>query len=173
MTNRPAYWDTLTEDERGDYDAYDPFKEKGNGKDWTKPHIGEEGGLVIVRAADVGRGSRLDLGRAHRPRQADHRRRCARCRQVSDRGLYRRSHHPARTLAARRTGIARRCRHIGIGRQHRSTWVPRLIAAGADLDRAHFVKMVIDEQGKRRTFNLQSDLEKLGEQLNALQKPNW
>ena len=53
MTNRPAYWDTLTEDERGDYDAYDPFKEKGNGKAWTKPKIGEEHGLVIVRAADV------------------------------------------------------------------------------------------------------------------------
>jgi putative DNA primase/helicase len=34
-----------------------------------------------------------------------------------------------------------------------------------------FVKMVIDERGKRRTFNLQSDLEALGEKLNALQKP--
>ena len=45
------------------------------------------------------------------------------------------------------------------------------MAAGADLDRVHFVKMVIDERGKRRTFNLQSDLEALGETLNALQKP--
>ena len=45
------------------------------------------------------------------------------------------------------------------------------MAAGADLDRVHFVKMVIDERGKRRTFNLQSDLEALGEKLNALQKP--
>ena len=51
------------------------------------------------------------------------------------------------------------------------TWVPRLMAAGADLDRVHFVKMVIDERGKRRTFNLQSDLDALGETLNALQKP--
>ena len=31
--------------------------------------------------------------------------------------------------------------------------------------------MVIDERGRRRTFNLQSDLEALGEKLNALQKP--
>ena len=45
------------------------------------------------------------------------------------------------------------------------------MAAGADLDRVHFVKMVIDERGKRRTFNLQSDLDALGETLNALQKP--
>jgi putative DNA primase/helicase len=51
------------------------------------------------------------------------------------------------------------------------TWVPRLMAACADLARVHFVKMVIDERGKRRTFNLQSDLEALGEKLNALQKP--
>ena len=41
------------------------------------------------------------------------------------------------------------------------TWVPRLMAAGADLYRVHFVKMMI-ERGKRRTFNLQSDLDALG-----------
>jgi putative DNA primase/helicase len=51
------------------------------------------------------------------------------------------------------------------------TWVPRLMAAGADLDRVHFVKMVIDERGKRRTFNLQSDLDALGEKLGGLDKP--
>jgi hypothetical protein len=50
------------------------------------------------------------------------------------------------------------------------TWVPRLMAAGADLTRVHFVKMVIDEHGKRRTFNLQSDLDALGETLKALPK---
>jgi hypothetical protein len=51
------------------------------------------------------------------------------------------------------------------------TWVPRLMSAGADLARVHFIKMVIDKHGKRRTFNLQEDLEALGEKLNALQKP--
>jgi putative DNA primase/helicase len=50
------------------------------------------------------------------------------------------------------------------------TWVPRLMAAGADLCRVHFIKMVI-EHGKRRTFNLQSDLDALGKTLNALPKP--
>jgi AAA domain len=51
------------------------------------------------------------------------------------------------------------------------TWVPRLMAAGADLARVHFVKMVIDERGKRRTFNLQEDLEALAEKLCELDKP--
>jgi putative DNA primase/helicase len=51
------------------------------------------------------------------------------------------------------------------------TWVPRLMAAGADLTRVHFIKMVIDKHGKRRSFNLQEDLEVLGEKLNVLQKP--
>ena len=43
MTNeRPPYWDQLSEDERANYDAYDPFNERGNGREWTKPKIGEE-----------------------------------------------------------------------------------------------------------------------------------
>lgn len=38
---------------------------------------------------------------------------------------------------------------------------PRLEAAGADLDRVHVVKAVEEDDGKRRMFNLQSDLAKL------------
>ena len=53
----------------------------------------------------------------------------------------------------------------------KDTWVPRLMAAGADLAHVHFIKMVIDKHGKRRSFNLQEDLEVLGEKLNALQRP--
>jgi putative DNA primase/helicase len=40
------------------------------------------------------------------------------------------------------------------------TVVPRLVAAGADLTRVHFVKMV-QAEGKKRMFSLQSDLELL------------
>jgi putative DNA primase/helicase len=47
------------------------------------------------------------------------------------------------------------------------TIVPRLIAAGADLSRVHFVQAAVTEDGKgRRTFNFQADLAK----LNALIK---
>ena len=43
MTNeRPPYWDELSGEERANYDAYDPFNERGNGREWTKPKIGEE-----------------------------------------------------------------------------------------------------------------------------------
>jgi putative DNA primase/helicase len=42
------------------------------------------------------------------------------------------------------------------------TIVPRLIAAGADLKRVHFVQAAVTEDGKgRRTFNFQADLAKL------------
>jgi AAA domain len=41
------------------------------------------------------------------------------------------------------------------------TVVPRLAAAGADLDRVHIVKMVRDRSGGRRMFSLVSDLELL------------
>jgi RecA-family ATPase len=42
------------------------------------------------------------------------------------------------------------------------TVVPRLIAAGADLERVHIVSAVLQDGGKgRRTFNLQADLELL------------
>ena len=42
------------------------------------------------------------------------------------------------------------------------TVVPRLIAAGADLNRVHIVSAVLQDGGKgRRTFNLQADLELL------------
>jgi putative DNA primase/helicase len=49
------------------------------------------------------------------------------------------------------------------------TWVPRLLAAGADLNRVHFLKMVIDEHGRRRTFNLQNDLEALAKKVAELE----
>lgn len=48
------------------------------------------------------------------------------------------------------------------------TWVPRLMAADADLSRIHFVKMVIGKDGKRRTFNLQEDLEALGQKISEI-----
>src|SRR5262249_39403944 len=40
------------------------------------------------------------------------------------------------------------------------TVVPRLKAAGADLERVHFVSM-IEEQGKKRMFSLRDDLHRL------------
>jgi putative DNA primase/helicase len=48
------------------------------------------------------------------------------------------------------------------------TWVPRLMAAEVDLARVHFVKMVIDDNGNRRTFNLQSDLDALAKKIAEL-----
>jgi hypothetical protein len=48
------------------------------------------------------------------------------------------------------------------------TWVPRLMAAGADLSRLHFLKMAIGDDGKRRTFNLQNDLVALAEKILSL-----
>ena len=54
MSNQhPPYCDQLSEEERKAYADYQPFADEGNGKDWTKPHIGDEHGLVMVRAADV------------------------------------------------------------------------------------------------------------------------
>jgi putative DNA primase/helicase len=48
------------------------------------------------------------------------------------------------------------------------TWVPRLMAADADLTRVHFVKMVIGKDGRRRTFNLQQDIESLAGKIAGL-----
>ena len=48
------------------------------------------------------------------------------------------------------------------------TWVPRLMAAGADLARVHFIKMVIGNDGKRRTFSLQQDIEALADKIKEL-----
>ena len=46
------------------------------------------------------------------------------------------------------------------------TIVPRLIAAGADLERVHIISAVDDNNGKgRRSFNLQSDLDKLEKKI--------
>jgi putative DNA primase/helicase len=41
------------------------------------------------------------------------------------------------------------------------TLAPRLMAAGADLARIHVVRSLVDENKKRRGFNLQADLEML------------
>jgi putative DNA primase/helicase len=41
------------------------------------------------------------------------------------------------------------------------TVVPRLMAAGADLKRVHIVRMMCDGDGKRRTFNMVTDLPEL------------
>jgi len=49
------------------------------------------------------------------------------------------------------------------------TIVPRLMAAGADLNRVHIVSAVGTEDGKsRRTFNLQSDLELLEREIKRI-----
>lgn len=45
---------------------------------------------------------------------------------------------------------------------------PRLEAAGADLKRIHILEAAFDGNGKRRTFNLQSDLTRLGDKIAAL-----
>ena len=46
------------------------------------------------------------------------------------------------------------------------TIVPRLIAAGADLERVHIVSAVLQEDGKgRRTFNMQADLALLEQRI--------
>jgi hypothetical protein len=42
------------------------------------------------------------------------------------------------------------------------TICPRLEAAGADLSRVHIVQAVVEQNGSRRSFNLQRDLEALG-----------
>ena len=144
----------------------------GNGKAWTKPKIGEECGLVIVRAADVtpvavdwiweGRIARgkltivagaPDVGKSQIGAYIAAR-------------ITKREHWSQGALAPQGDVVI-----LASEDSIEDTWVPRLMAAGADLDRVHFVKMVIDERGKRRTFNLQSDLDALGEKLNALQKP--
>jgi AAA domain/Bifunctional DNA primase/polymerase, N-terminal len=46
------------------------------------------------------------------------------------------------------------------------TVVPRLIAAGADCTRIHFVKAVKDEDGAERVFNLAVDLDRLEREYN-------
>jgi AAA domain len=49
------------------------------------------------------------------------------------------------------------------------TIVPRLMAAGADLDRVHIVSAVRNpDQGSRRTFNLQTDLALLEQKLDLI-----
>jgi hypothetical protein len=49
------------------------------------------------------------------------------------------------------------------------TIVPRLIAAGADLERVHIVSAVLQEDGKgRRTFNLQADLALLEQKIREI-----
>src|SRR6478735_12006989 len=49
------------------------------------------------------------------------------------------------------------------------TIVPRLMAAGADLNRVHIVSGVFAEDGKgRRAFNLQSDLELLEREIERI-----
>jgi hypothetical protein len=49
------------------------------------------------------------------------------------------------------------------------TIVPRLIAAGADLERVHIVNAVLQEDGKgRRTFNLQADLALLERKIHEI-----
>ena len=141
-------------------------------EDWTKPHIGEEHGLVMVRAADVHPVAVNWIwdGRIARGKQTI----IAGPPDVgkSQIGAYiaarvtNGQHWPNGALAPQGDVVI-----LASEDSIEDTWVPRLMAAGADLDRVHFVKMVIDERGKRRTFNLQSDLDALGEKLNALQKP--
>jgi hypothetical protein len=49
------------------------------------------------------------------------------------------------------------------------TIVPRLIAAGADLDRVHIVRAVVQTDGNgRRTFNLQADLALLEQEIRRI-----
>jgi putative DNA primase/helicase len=175
MSNpHPSYWNELSEEEQKAYLDYHPFGDEGkaNGTDWTKPHIGDERGLVMVRAADVkpvavnwiwegciARGKITIIAGAPDVGKS----------QIG-------AHIAARVTNGQHwpNGARAPLGDVIILASEDSvedTWVPRLMAAGADLDRVHFVKMVIDERGKRRTFNLQSDLDALGETLNALQNP--
>jgi putative DNA primase/helicase len=48
------------------------------------------------------------------------------------------------------------------------TLAPRLMAAGADLGRIHVVRSLVDENNKRRGFNLQADLEMLEDLIRKL-----
>ena len=48
------------------------------------------------------------------------------------------------------------------------TIVPRLVAAGADLDRVHIVGMTKNPDGKARMFNLTTDLELLKQKIETL-----
>jgi putative DNA primase/helicase len=48
------------------------------------------------------------------------------------------------------------------------TLVPRLIAAGADLSKVHFVKSVADEHGELQPFDPSNDVPLLGERLSDL-----
>ena len=47
------------------------------------------------------------------------------------------------------------------------TVVPRLVAAGADLDKVHIVEMV-DHKGKRRGFNLITDIDLLRKKIEEI-----
>src|SRR5262245_10872058 len=48
------------------------------------------------------------------------------------------------------------------------TVIPRLVAAGADLDRVHIVGMTKNPDGKTRMFNLATDLELLKQKIETL-----
>ena len=48
------------------------------------------------------------------------------------------------------------------------TIVPRLLAAGADLNRVHVVSAVRNADGSRRTFNLQNDLDLLERKIREI-----
>jgi hypothetical protein len=50
----------------------------------------------------------------------------------------------------------------------RDTVVPRLMAAGADLDRVHLVNAVMLDSGNRRAFNLQTDLDLLEQKIRQV-----
>jgi hypothetical protein len=66
---------------------------------------------------------------------------------------------------------------ITVPRAINDTIVPRLAAAGADLDRVHLLTFAKTD-GVTRTFSLQVDLDRLGEKdscqpRHAAQRPNW
>jgi putative DNA primase/helicase len=48
------------------------------------------------------------------------------------------------------------------------TLVPRLIAAGADRERVHIIEATREEDGKKRTFNLQADLDLLEREITRI-----
>jgi putative DNA primase/helicase len=154
--------------------AMSEFTRRGNGKEWTKPLVYDEApcGLVIVRAADIipvavdwiwearlARGKITitaglpDVGKSQIGAYIAAR-------------ITNGDNWPAEAMAPQGDVVV-----LASEDSIDDTWVPRLMAAGADLEHVHFVKMVIDERGKRRTFNLQQDLEALGTTLSKLDRP--
>jgi putative DNA primase/helicase len=150
------------------------WRPQGDGKEWTKPRVGDAplSGLVMVRAADV---TPVAVDWIWEARLA--RGKITIAAGLPDVGKSQIGAYMAARITKREYwtvgALAPQGDVIVLASEDsiEDTWVPRLMAAGADLDRVHFVKMVIDERGKRRTFNVQDDLDALGSKLSELDRP--